>query len=166
MDTIVCSKCDKVTPKRPYSSQCEPCELSYVKPTVVHDPQARREYITSLTYKHSEEYKALLEDWQRRIKEANPPVLKESQWIRAVAHFNGCALCSNDYAEVRYQLLIPELGGKYTVLNTIPLCEKCSKVKNRSTNFIKWLTASRTLDKKATTKILKYLEDQYETFKK
>lgn len=69
-------------------------------------------------------------------------VLSEDEWLQACMYFGGCAICGDEYIEVR-QFFVPfQSGGRYTAWNMFPMCGKCAKQVRRSPNPFKWLDKS------------------------
>lgn len=171
MPEIVCPGCHQVKTREELvrgTYRCKICERarhSYSKNFM--DPGQRREDITQAKYELRRTYDEHLEEWQSKLKAIDDKVkiLNEAEWRRATMYFNGCALCGEPEIEVRYQLLTPELGGRYTVLNTIPVCGDCVKVPRRHVNPFEWLAKSVNVTRTCEIKILQYLEETYAKFK-
>lgn len=69
-----------------------------------------------------------LEVWKSKLEEANKLCgpLSEDDWLKAVAHFNGCAYCGSDDVSTRGLFVSRKNNGRYNKCNIIPVCEKCS----------------------------------------
>lgn len=59
--------------------------------------------------------------------------MTENTWYKAVKHFGGCFLCDND-ADIRWLLIRPKFGGKYSATNVLPLCSHCHETVNTFDN--------------------------------
>lgn len=63
------------------------------------------------------------------------PKLTEEQWIKAVKHFGGCALCKSESVDARWYFIPFQEGGRYCAFNVIPVCEKCAHKTRVNTNY-------------------------------
>lgn len=131
------------------------------------DPGQRREDITKRNYEKRKQFDTQLIEWQEKLQslDGKLKILTEPQWYNCVRYFNGCAMCDEVHVEVRYQLLPPELKGRYNVLNTIPMCSSCLAVPRRHPNPFEWLAMSTNIGQTTRENILKYLEVTYEKLK-
>ena len=78
-------------------------------------------------------------EWIEKIKTIpkDYPRLTEAQWLEAVKHFNGCAMCNSEYVESRWYFIPFKLGGRYCDWNIIPVCYKCAtKIRNNPNYFL------------------------------
>lgn len=95
-------------------------------------------------------------EWVAKVKRipADYPRLTEAQWLAAVKHFNGCALCQSETVDTRWYFIPFKEGGRYCDWNIIPVCDKCA-VKIRITpNYFLYERPAGLI------KILDYLEDK------
>lgn len=78
----------------------------------------------------------LYKEWCEMIAEIpkNYPTLTEEQWLAAVKHFGGCALCKSDSIDARGYFIPLKDGGRYCDWNIIPICEKCA-LKNKTAPY-------------------------------
>ena len=80
------------------------------------------------------------EEWIEKISKIpkSYPTLTEAQWLEAVKHFNGCALCKNETVDTRAYFIPFNRGGRYCDWNIIPVCDKCACRGNKSPNYFKY----------------------------
>lgn len=95
---------------------------------------------------------AHLRDIKKELFEAHDETLKylvdnlqykrmtEIAWYKAVKHFNGCFLCDND-ADIRWLVIRPRFGGKYSSTNVLPVCSHCHEIVNIFDNPVASLDA-------------------------
>ena len=101
---------------------------------------------------------AVYEEWCERIKKIPKtyPTLTEAQWLEAVKHFDGCALCENETVDTRMYFIPLSKGGRYCDWNIIPVCEKCATQVKPQRNFFA-VASKRPI---GLQKIVDYLEDK------
>jgi hypothetical protein len=94
--------------------------------------------------------------WVERIKKIprNYPTLTEAQWLEAVRHFNGCALCDDESVDTRGYFIPFVRGGRYCNWNIIPVCYKCALKARALPNYFLWDRPKDLL------KIIDYLEER------
>ena len=91
---------------------------------------------------HFVEYDNLVFDSWMRLHDKNySHTLTEHEWLKACAHFNGCALCGNEHVSNRGYFVPFRSGGKYCAHNIIPLCDDCNGFLRGYTNPFKLLRA-------------------------
>lgn len=95
------------------------------------------------------------QDWLEKIRKIpkDYKTLTEEQWLQAVRHFDGCALCGAESIDTRGYFVPFELGGRYCDWNIIPMCSKCA-TKNK-TNYNWFLEAKQPV---GLVDIITYLE--------
>ena len=139
-DVRVCSICGE--PFEPWGrSMCRPCYRKYVN---VGNGKAQRN-------RRKEVYSEWLEMIQQVPKDY--PTLTEEQWMEAVQHFGGCALCGDESIDTRGFFVPFKSGGRYCDWNVIPLCSRCAT--RNKTNYNWFLETKRPV---GLTDIVTYLE--------
>lgn len=97
----------------------------------------------------------------KRIVDNQGGVLKEWQWYDKIKHYNGCATCRSQSADIRAIIIRPSVGGKYTSNNVLPMCEHCYGLLSMHENPL--VSMNPMFNKKATTenynKIIKALKE-------
>lgn len=72
----------------------------------------------------------------------------EEDWIKTCIILNGCAVCGSEDITTRGFFVPYAFGGRYTVCNTIPLCDTCMHYWETSPNpFEKTSTLFRKTNK-------------------
>ena len=99
-------------------------------------------------------------EWRRKVFSAPPRFLSEPEWLRACAHFNGCAICGIETIDEKLLVVPPHLKGKLYTYNVVPACSYCaekirhSQVLNPLRPFYKYLSKDQLKD------IFSYLESK------
>lgn len=76
--------------------------------------------------KYCREVDEQFDKWLKRLTAIKTHNLTEEEWLKAVAYFNGCALCDSESIESRSYFISFKDGGRYNRCNVIPLCDKCA----------------------------------------
>ena len=120
----ICRVCGK--PVKYYRHDRIVCKLCY--DTVIRKPGAMER-----VYQRRREK---FEEWKSKIASIpkDYPSLTEAQWLAAVKHFNGCALCGSEDVDTRGYFIHFSHGGRYCDWNIIPTCEKCAAKTTKPTN--------------------------------
>lgn len=93
-------------------------------------------------------------EWIESIRKIpkNYPTLTEEQWMEAVKHFGGCALCKDESIDARGYFIPFKLGGRYCDWNIIPVCAECATTARRNPNYFLWSRPAGLMD------VIDYLE--------
>lgn len=93
-------------------------------------------------------------EWCEKIKKVPKtyPTLTNEQWLEAVRHFNGCALCKSSSIDTRAYFIPFKDGGRYCDWNIIPICEECATENRRNPNHFMWTRPVGLID------VINYLE--------
>lgn len=143
MDTKTCKKCGWVLSIKDPKNRCPVCHTRFEKgickicgqyvdlyrerdvcktcyDTVTRKPDANK----NVRKRRSKVY----DEWLANIAKISKsyPTLTEEQWLEAVKHFNGCALCEEESVDTRGYFIPFKLGGRYCDWNIIPVCDKCA----------------------------------------
>lgn len=164
MDTVVCTRCLTVIKDTELSkgrATCRKC-TSEIHQAYKMDPGQRREDYTLKKIEERQVYEDALNNWVKVIHENHPGVLTEAQWRGAINYFNGCFICNSFHIEVRHQIVDASQGGKYSVLNTLPMCGTCNQLRRWETNPFKWY---HSMDEKIYNRVVEYLGRLYEQYK-
>lgn len=99
---------------------------------------------------------AVYDEWLAKIASVpkNYPTLTEAQWLEAVKHFNGCALCKSESVDTRGYFVPFNRGGRYCDWNVIPICESCATEVRINPNYFVRRRPEGLVD------IINYLEDR------
>lgn len=113
----ICSKCGK--PVEYYLHNR--CVCRYCYDTVVRKPGAMQRV--------RQRRRDVYDEWLAKIRQIpkDYPTLTEEQWLAAVKHFNGCALCKEPVVDTRQYFIPFKYGGRYCDWNIIPVCDKCAE---------------------------------------
>lgn len=104
---------------------------------------------------HFVEYDYLvLESWMRMHDKNYSHTLTEQEWHKACVHFNGCALCGNEYVTNRGYFIPFKSGGKYCVHNIVPLCDECCGFLRSYSNPFRLLLARANNIDSGTRKVM------------
>lgn len=100
------------------------------------------------------------EAW-KEVAEALPTnAITEEQWYSAIKYFNGCAMCEETHVETREFFQLPKDNGRYSIINILPMCGKCSVIYRGTINpfqlYSKYFSIGRNIDKATAEKILNY----------
>ena len=81
--------------------------------------------------------KAVYNEWVEKVKlvPRDYPTLTEEQWMEAVKHFGGCALCGEESIDARSYFVPFKDGGRYCDWNIIPVCSKCALKTRTNYNY-------------------------------
>lgn len=121
----ICKVCKQ--PVEYYRNDRCVCRTCY--DTVTRKPDAK----ARVTQRRSDIYAELLEKISRIPR--TYPTLTETQWLQAVKHFNGCALCESESVDTRGYFIPFKKGGRYCDWNIIPICEKCAIRPKKNPNY-------------------------------
>lgn len=140
----ICSVCKK--PIEYYRRGRRVCKRCY--DTVWRTP---RDHMTMMNRR--EEFYA---EWIENISKIpkSYPTLTEEQWLAAVKHFNGCALCKSETVDTRGYFIPFNKGGRYCDWNIIPICDKCATEYRKNPNYFKRNRPDGLMD------IVDYLEEK------
>lgn len=123
----ICTKCGKpVTFYRYGKRTCKECYDKYVR--TPRDNQAMQQRRVDFYNEWVEKISKIPKDY---------PTLTEDQWMEAVKHFNGCALCKSDDVDTRGYFIPFKNGGRYCDWNIIPVCDKCATEIRLNPNYFK-----------------------------
>jgi hypothetical protein len=101
--------------------------------------------------KQLKEKDLLFNIWLAKLAKAPLRTLTEAEWIASCKHFGKCALCKTESIDARGLFIAYALGGRYTVWNVIPVCERCATALRFQQNpYIKYADVA--------DEIVKYLE--------
>ena len=104
---------------------------------------------------HFVEYDYLvLESWMRMHDKNYTHTLTEQEWHKTCVHFNGCALCGNEYVTNRGYFIPFKSGGKYCVHNIVPLCDECCGFLRSYANPFRLLLARANNIDRGTRKVM------------
>lgn len=174
MTTKTCKKCGWVLDIRDPSTKCPICKTWFTEglcrkcgmPVVYYrhgrpvckqcydkyerDPDAMRRI--------RQRRRDLYQEWLQRIKKIPKtyPTLTEAQWLKAVRHFNGCALCEHEIVDTRQYFIPFKDGGRYCDWNIIPVCESCALKIKLNPNYF----AIETNKPTGLLNIVDYLEEK------
>lgn len=112
----ICTTCGRlVTFYRPRQNVCKECYDKYTR-----KPDA--------TSKYRKKRAARYTTWVEKISHIpkDYPTLTEAQWLAAVKHFNGCAICGAETIDTRQYFIPFKDGGRYCDWNIIPVCTNCA----------------------------------------
>lgn len=139
--TGICNICGR--PVEYYGPDRRICKECYNKYTRKPDATQR------LRQRRADMY----QEWLEKIKKVpkSYPTLTENQWMNAIKHFNGCALCHDESIDARGYFVPFDKGGRYCDWNIVPLCEKCATKTKLNPNYF----LSRPV---GLTDIIDYLE--------
>lgn len=76
--------------------------------------------------------------YQRHVSELtakDQKMLKDIEWYNICRLFNGCAICSSEYSDVKAIVVKPSDGGKLSKYNVLPMCSDCFAIGNRYSNM-------------------------------
>lgn len=110
--------------------------------------------------------------WLEQIKDLPSPHLTEAQWNETCAYFNGCAVCGSEHIDTRTYFIPFKLGGKYTVWNVFPTCERCNKIwpvnanPFRNTSSFKHYKSRDFVDTGSFNKLVEYLQSKIQEVSK
>lgn len=140
-DYRVCSICGEVFETWAPRSMCKKCYKKYIDVGNNEAMQARR--------------KAVYEEWLEKVRQVpkSYPKLTDTQWMEAVKHFNGCALCENESIDTRGYFIPFKDGGRYCDWNVIPMCSDCATKARKNFN---WFMGRKRPP--GLTNIISYLE--------
>ena len=140
----ICQVCKQ--PVEYYRDDRKVCRKCY--DTVIRKPDAK----ARLKARREGVYNELLEKIAHIPK--SYPTLSEAQWMQAVKHFNGCALCKSESVDTRGYFIPFNKGGRYCDWNIIPMCEKCAIKPKTNPNYFLNRRPEGLID------IIKYLEEK------
>ena len=153
MNTKTCEKCGWVLDIRDPHTRCPVCGTKFQVGICYHCKQVVQYYrpdrnmckhcYDTITRKPKDKQsmndrrRAFYEEWIEKISKIphSYPTLTEEQWLAAVKHFNGCALCKNTEVESRGYFVPYGSGGRYCDWNIIPMCFECSTSLRRNPNY-------------------------------
>ena len=151
MDTKTCSKCGWVVAMRDPSNYCPVCGTAFEYRICsmcgkVYKMWARRSVCKECYRKYVDvgngkamiaRRRAVYAEWLEKVRKVptDYPKLTEEQWMEAVRHFNGCALCKNESVDTRGYFIPFKDGGRYCDWNVIPLCSDCALTLKTNLNW-------------------------------
>lgn len=177
MPTKKCSKCGWEVAHTYRATICPVCGTRYVDgPCRVCGKYSKRLVNgTHCVSCYREQYKIAdaTRDWRKRKRAESDaayaawldkiaalpkdyPTLTQEQWLRACAHFNGCAFCGAASIDARVYFIPFKAGGRYCDWNIVPACEKCAVRIKLMPNTFAYLERAPERDK--LLGIIKYLE--------
>lgn len=120
------------------NSYCKPCMREYNKAQDKKHPEKLKARVVRHYENRKQESEELYARWQELTKSPFKP-MKEAEWLKICAFFDGCAICGHEHIDSREFFLSPKFGGKYAAWNMFPLCGKCAVLARRIENPFFWI---------------------------
>jgi len=105
---------------------CKACHTKNVSNWYKEHPGKHNLCSINFRKKHRGAAEKAYQDWMEEISTLPFKPMTEAEWLTTCSYFHGCALCKEEYIEIR-QFFVPfKAGGRYAVWNMFPLCGKCA----------------------------------------